>query len=315
MRIFSNILVNLYHNQVSSTTIEGREFNDLRDATRKDACMYTKGALPLATSAVGKLKGFLQNYHNFTFEEWKENLVDIREDVRVFKQTAWAIVAMHQITMTGLVGKQKKAKDMQDKFEILKNGYKTRIDVAKKKAEKAAEWKLVHFVPILGIYQWIKDVKDMRDAHATEVAELAHLNISDKAILAVTTEMIPALTAFFDGVAGIAAFFSVVESDLANLITDDEKRLHYQNYKLNSKTIVQHCNSFIGYIPTVKAYLDAIPFSQEDQNYVDKWLADTKKEIEENFRKEWSDQKQILDCMSKAVVVAWKSIFAIKGLH
>jgi len=319
MRSFSNILVGLYHsNQVSSTTDEGREFNALRDATKKDACMYTKGALPLATSAVGKLKDFLENYDDFTFDEWKESLEDIREDVSGFKKISEEIVKIHQNIMTGLKKKEEQAEVMVGKFQHLKKQYERRRDEARKKAGRANELKFVHFVPIWGLIQAAQDLKDSNDAHATEVAALANLNTSDKAILAVTTGMIPALKAFFDGVSAVAGFFNVIGDDLANLKTDKEKELHYKKYQKKAKRIVQHCNGFIGSIPTVKAYLDAIPYSQNDLNYVDQWLATTKKEIEENFRKNklaaWSDKKQILGVMSETAAEAWKYIFAQKGI-
>lgn len=114
------------------------------------------------------------------------------------------------------------------------------------------------------------------------VAEKQQGKINAAIIKIVREALIPALSAFIDGLNAAAEFFSVIENEIANFqkkgeqAIEDKKKLHYKMMQKKANFVKVSCRNFYAMLPAVRIDLQAIPENPDDQNYVEKWLAEQK---------------------------------------
>ena len=289
MRLFSLTLRSLYvQNEVGTSEELAKEFRRLRYDTSNDAMVYLKGILPVSTKFISSISQYFGHYESLDYKEWYENLPDILQETRGYKELCKTILKMHEDILVPLKKRQDKALDLVKKFQSLKKEYEEKKRELEEGAQRTRNWAIVlSYVPHVGhIAKALMDISasfDMENA----VAKGRKARIEETASLAVSEALIPALGNFIKGISTAAGFFSVMEQELENFQntptkTDhDPKKLHYDVMRSKAKGMKSTCESFYAVLPVVKTDLQAIPTEETDKNYVDQWLEEQKKTIRE----------------------------------
>ncbi|XP_033121896.1 uncharacterized protein LOC117120910 [Anneissia japonica] len=293
MRVFSLCMRSLYaETALSGSSDTTRKINKIRDDTRKDALVYVKGVLPASTMLVRNLKDFFENYEALGFEDWKEILPDILEDVKGYQQCCVEIVELHKKIMTPLKERQDEAKVL---VAELKNLTKE-LEKKKRELEESAQTKSIwaaalFFVPVVNVVATPLLCKSADDDLVNSVAKNAQCVVNNAAVVVISEAMIPALAEFIGGLESIAGFFKVVEEELTTfhnrgeMAMEDAKKQHYLLMKNEAKEIRQGCREFFAMIPGITTDFECIPQSGNDENYVDRWLKKQQEEIKEKYTK------------------------------
>lgn len=252
--------------------------------------VYVKAVLPLSTHVVRSIQEFFEYYSGLTLEEWKENLDDILDEVQGYKQCCTEIVSMHEQIMTPLKVRQDEAKVLVSELKNLTAEFERRQKELEESASTKRAWAIgLAFIPgvnaiatpLLGM----SAESDMAEA----VAKQQECRINEATIVVVSKTMIPAISAFIDGLNAAAGFFSVVENEIATFQSKGEaaklnaKKLHYTMMKKKAQEVETSCRAFYAMLPGVRTDLASIPEKADDQNYVDKWLVKKKEEISKKY--------------------------------
>ena len=97
MRIFSLCLRSLYaENQVGKNCDLEKRFNELRDATKGDALVYCNAILPVCTEVIRSLDSYLDYYTELDYEDWKDGLDDVIDEVTSYEKCCTEVVKLHE---------------------------------------------------------------------------------------------------------------------------------------------------------------------------------------------------------------------------
>ncbi|XP_071834871.1 uncharacterized protein [Apostichopus japonicus] len=291
MRLFTLCLRSLYaENAVGSSASNATEINNIRDQTRRDAIVYVKGILPLCTKVVRCIQEFFEYYEGLKLEEWKESLPDILEEVTGYQQCCTEIVRMHEEMMVPLKKRQDEATVLISELTDLNKVLIRKKAKLEEGAASAKSWAIgLLFIPVVGTIAG--SLLNMRaEGDLTKaVAEGQQVTINEAAILVVGSSLIPALSAFIDGLNAVAGFFNIMKEELTTFHSkgekaiEDTKRLHYKMMKKKAVEIKGSCKEFYAMIPGVRTDLQCIPEKPDDLNYVDKWLIKQQEEIKKKY--------------------------------
>ncbi|XP_071834872.1 uncharacterized protein [Apostichopus japonicus] len=291
MRIFSLCLRSLYAEKaVSSSSDKAIAINEIRDQTRRDAIVYVNGVLPLCTQVVRSIQEFFEYYEGLEHDEWKECLPDILDEVNGYQQCCTEVVKMHEDMMVPLKKRQDKAKILISELKDLNQELSRKVQELEEEAADSNWWaSILSVVPVVNAIATpllrISANSDLGKA----VAEAKQVEINEAAIFVVSHALIPALSAFIDGLNAVAGFFSVMKEELTTFkskgekATQDAKRLHYIMMRKKAVEIIGSCKEFYAMIPGVRTDLRCIPEKPDDQNYVDKWLIKQQERIKKEY--------------------------------
>ena len=101
----------------------------------------------------------------------------------------------------------------------------------------------------------------------------------------------------------VAGFFFVMEQNLESIRSRGEtasgepKKLHYLAMRGKARRCLGLCQNFVGMIPAVMTDLQCVPYSRNDDNFVQQWLVKTKKEIKQKYER----QRQLKGGMKKLI--------------
>lgn len=311
MRMFSLCMRSLYAEQAISSSVEnGSKFIRLRDDTRNDAIVYLKGVMPLNEVMLLKLQEFFEYYESLEFEEWKECVADILEEVEAYQQGCEALVKIHEDLMTTLKEREDKAKVLCKEFGELDAKYEREMEALKASAKGKKGWAFaLAFVPGVNVIATPLLNAAAADDLAQSVAKHEQRQIVLAATKVVSTSLIPAIKHFIEGLQIIAGFFNIMRNELKGFEKmESKKKMHYITLKKKSAEVKSGCRAFHAVLPSVKSDFAAIPSKGTDTNYVDRWLAKQKKTIEETCK-----QKLSLTFMFKALASAVSAPSAIKN--
>jgi hypothetical protein len=304
MHFFSLSMRSLYcEEKVSASVQNGEEFISLRDATRNDAVAYLRGVMPMNETCLMKLQEYFSYYECLKFDEWKECVPDILEEVAAYKEACNALVKVHDTFCVTLKKRQDKAKELCAQFGNLQAQYNKEMLELRKSAKGKHDWALsLAFVPVVGniatpllLYSGYSDLSQA-------VAKRGQQEIMFAASKSVSDVLMPALAQFIKGLETIAGFFNIVYNELRSFDDrmEDKKKLHYVMLSSKAREIKAGCRSFHGILPSVRTDFEAIPTDGTDENYVDQWLKRQKKIIDEN-------------CNQMAIKFLRKALKAVKG--
>ncbi|PIK35681.1 hypothetical protein BSL78_27490 [Apostichopus japonicus] len=260
MRLFSLCLRSLYaENALGSSANKTTGINNIHDQTRQDAMVYVKGILPLSTQMVRFVQEFFENYEGLELEEWEECLPDIIKEVTVFQNCCTEVVRMHEEMMISLKQRQDEAKVLLSELKDLNMGLEKKI--AKLEAEvdrsMALAFRLL-FVPLVGPVATTVLCIKVDGEIAKVVAGGKQLTINEAAIMIVSDYLMPALTAFINGLTAVAGFFDVMKEELTSLESNGKSAVesptkrHYLLMKKKALKITGSCEQFYAMIPGVR---------------------------------------------------------------
>ena len=289
MRTFSLTMRSLYADKAVGTNDElAKRFRNLRDETRNDALVYLKGILPISTKFVSCISEYFEYYEALDFEEWCDMIAEILEETTSNRQLCETLLQMHEDIMVPLKKRRDSAKIMINEFKDLTETYQRQSKDLKENAIYKREWaysllfvppvNLVAY-PLLRLSASIDLVESIAKNKQAEIAEAASITVAEA--------LIPALEEFMTGLRNAAAFFSVMEQELrkfeskAEKAKSEPKELYYKVMKKQAKDMKSICQGFYAVLPDVRTDFLAIPTEGTDQNYVDKWLEQQKKTIQE----------------------------------
>ena len=289
MRIFSLTMRSLYADKAVGTNDElAKRFRTLRDETRNDAMVYIKGILPLSTKFVSCISEYFEYYEVLNFEEWCDVIADILEETTGYRKLCEALVKMYEDFMVPLKKRRDTAMTMIDEFKDLTETYEKQSKELEGIAMDRLKWAHALFfvpgvnfvaVPLLQASASTNLVESIAKSKQAEIAEAASITVAET--------LIPALEKFIDGLRSTAGFFSVMEQELrkfegkAEKAKNEPKKLYYKVMNKQAKDMKSICQGFYAVLPDVRSDFLAIPNEGTDQNYVDKWLEQQKKTIQE----------------------------------
>lgn len=290
IRLFSLSVRSLYVDKAVGTSTEAsQKFRKLRDDTRNDAMVYLKGILPISTKFVSSISEYFEYYYALEYEEWCEMISDILEETIGYRQLCEALLKMHEDILVPLKRRQDEAKLVISEFEKLRGKFAEKQKEFEAKAQVKTEWAegLSSLVPVFGpILESVMQGEAAKDlveavAHKTEV------EVQEAATTAVRDTLIPAIERFIEGITKASGFFSVMELEIRKFESKvekskkDPKKLYYKVMRNQAGDMKSICQAFYAILPAVRTDFEAIPTEGTDQNYVDRWLEEQKKVIEE----------------------------------
>jgi len=289
MRLFSLTMRSLYADKAVGTKAEAsQKFRKLRDETRDDAMVYLKVILPLSTKFVSSISEYFEYYEALKFDEWCEAISDILEETVCYRQITEAVLQMHEDFLVPLKKREDQAKIIITEFRDLQTKFEKMKGELEGKAGTKRTWAIVlAFIPVVNLIACPLLSVSAQSDFAEAVAKGEESKIHEAAALAVSTALIPALSAFIEGIRKAAALFSVMENDLrrfegkAKRGTESPKQAYFSLMKNQAKDMKSICQSFYAALPDVRTDFRAIPEEGTDQNYVDRWLGKQKKIIKE----------------------------------
>ncbi|CAH3025336.1 unnamed protein product, partial [Porites evermanni] len=247
-----------------------KRFRNLRDETRNDAMVYLKGILPICTKFVSCLSEYFEYYEALDFEEWCDMIAEILEETTGYRQLCETLLQMHEDIMVPLKKRRDSATIMINEFKDLTEIYQRQSKDLEEKAIYKREWARYLFqFPVVNLVacplfyvsasvDFVESIAKNKQAEITEAASII-----------------------------AAAFFSVMEQELrkseskAEKAKSEPKKLYYKVMNKQAKSMKSTCQVFYAVLPDVRTDFLAIPTEGTDQNYVDKWLEQQKKIIQE----------------------------------
>lgn len=292
MRYFSLTLRSLYvQNAVGTNAQLAIRFRKLRDDTRNDAMVYLKGILPLSTKFVSSISEYFEYYQALEYDDWCEMISDILKDTIGYRQICETLLKMHEDILVPLKKRKDEAMIMVTEFKDLREEYERQKSKLEAKASDKSIWAcFLAFIPVVNIIATPLLACSAQSDMAEAVAKGMQAHIQEAASITVSQTLIPALEAFTDGIRKAAGFFSVMEQELKTLESKadqaniDPKKLYYKVMNKEAKDMKSTCEMFYAVLPDVRTDFLAIPTEGTDQNYVDRWLAEQKKIIQENCK-------------------------------
>jgi hypothetical protein len=289
MHLFSLSMRSLYCEEKVSPNVEkGKEFISLRDSTRNDAVAYLRGVMPLNETCLMKLQEYFSYYECLKFDEWKECIPDILEEVAAYSGACIALVKIHESYVTTLKKREDEAKQLCAQFQNLQDQYNKDIAELKSSAETKNKWALgLALVPYVGMIAspilMICSSSDLVSA----VAKRGQQEIMFNASKSVSDILMPALAHFIKGLEIVAGFFNIVHNELRSFDDkmEERKRLHFIMLRSKAREIKAGCRAFHGLLPAVRTDFAAIPTDGTDENYVDRWLKKQDKILAESCNK------------------------------
>ncbi|CAG8622910.1 12173_t:CDS:1 [Dentiscutata erythropus] len=275
IRIASVSLLSCYTENASSV----EEFTKLRRSVTTTAKIYCNYVMPFSGLVIRNIKSFLEDYIDFTLEEFEEYLDDKKSDAEQYGKLCQYTLELHQNLLTDFFKTQSDALEVCKilklkckEFETERVKLKHKHDVAAGVAIGLAMIPYVNLIasPAIGYLanEWKK--KSIARKEESFIAAAAASCINDYLISSIQ-EYIVAMTE-------ISGFFKVMEGDLSTLVEHhehDKIKKHYIKVKAISKRIIESCDSYTRSIPECEASLKAIN-NDYDSNYVQKWFRMTK---------------------------------------
>jgi len=307
MHLFSLSMRSLYCEEKVSASVEnGKEFISLRDATRDDAVAYLRGVMPLNETCLMKLQEYFSYYECLKFDEWKECVPDILEEVEDYREVCQALVEVHGTFLVILKKRQSEATELCCKFKNLQVKYDKEVSELRKRAEsrrrdkakakKSWGW-AVGLMMVPGVssiassfFGYGKSGKSGKSGNSyLDKAIVVKSGQKEKifaAIRSVSDILVPALKEFIKGLEIISGFFNIVHRELAGFDSrmEDKKRVHYLLLKTKAREIKAGCRAFHGVLPAVKTDFQAIPTVGLDESYVASWLKKQKTITDEHCK-------------------------------
>lgn len=293
MRIFSTAMRSLYaEKQVNAEAATAEEFLSLRDDTKRDALVYVNGILPVSVKLVRFIGEFCDLYETFgNLQTWRNNLPNIIEEVKGYRQCCEEVVRLHKDIMGPLKDKEDRAKCMVKKMGNLTTEYEEKLKELEQKATGKREMgKTFAQIPELNLIVAPFLFRGANLADAEAIATKFQISISKTATLAVGRTMVPALTSFIKGLETAAGFFAIMEKGLTTFYERGEMtsphvmELHLTIMKKKAREVKHSCQSFFGAVSAVTSDFSCVPSTTSDNKYVDKWLEEQRRKIKNRYR-------------------------------
>ena len=279
----------LYADKAVGTNDElAKRFRNLRDETRNDAMVYLKGILPICTKFVSCLSEYFEYYEALDFDEWCDMTAEILEETTGYRQLCETLLQMHEDIMVPLKKRRDSAKIMINEFKDLTEIYQRQSKDLEEKAIYKREWaRSLLYLPVINLVACPLFYVSASVDFVESLAKSKQAEITEAASITVAEALIPALEEFMTGLRKAGAFFSVMEQELrkceskAEKAKSEPKKLYYKVMNKQAKGMKSTCQVFYAVLPDVRTDFLAIPTEGTDQNYVDKWLEQQKKTIQE----------------------------------
>lgn len=291
MRMFSLSMRSLYaENAVSSKSPVAAKLNKLRDDMKADALVYIKGLLPASTRLIECINDFFDNYVDYSYDEWLSRLPSILEDVTEYTECCKVVVTMHERVMASLKRREDEAKVTLKELKEVNNDYlkmKERLDITIPLQYVGAIALFLVDPPLFGVLAPLLATDcAITIAESTAYSRQAMINVGAAALF--DEAILPSLGRFIDCLKTMAGFFSVMKYKLSSFNRQGRRsevsREHFQRMKSKASQIVSYCTMFYQITPDVRSDFFSLPETPDEENYVDKWLENTKKAIQVEYK-------------------------------
>ena len=264
----------------------------MRDNTRKNALIYSKGVLPVAEGVVQKISTAMDYYQHLGYDDWVECLDDQIEDMKLGDTACQIMIKMHEAIIISLKEDKGKAKMAQEtlRLEVQRLEEKAKIDGFAAKGEYAAAGAAAVLATVAtggaalacgGLALLAAGAGRLIDN--SRIANQANANIANENIDLVETA-IGSLEDFIKGLMGLSAFFTSTSSKMQKIKIMAEKGKapkegFFKIMKSNAQQVELNCEKFLVVAQALKTELNSIPSDPSTDNYVDGWLKDQEKKF------------------------------------
>ncbi|PIK62478.1 hypothetical protein BSL78_00575 [Apostichopus japonicus] len=262
MLIFSRGLRSLYEeNAVEFSSHKAFEINNIRDQTRRDAVVYMKKVLPLSSQMVRAIEEYFDDYEKHELTAWKCELPCILQKVNGYQQCCTEVIRMYEDMMVPLKKRQDEAKVLISELEVLNNELIKRKQALEKEAANSRGWAFgLAFVPGVNLIASPLLSSSANSDMAKAAKEAKQVEINKTSAFVVSDSLIPALSAFLDGLNAVAGFFNIMKEELTAFHSKGEraKRLHYNMMKKKAVEMKGSCKEFYAMIRLVQTDMQCI---------------------------------------------------------
>jgi len=257
---------------------------DMRDEFTGTALVYKERIFPLAGVVIDGINAVFQNYEVLSFEEWKEDLSGIIADVHKFAQQAEFIKNVHKVILVDLKKTQDKGDKVLSTLKLEADNYGLQATKLKQYSDKKRGWAAgMAFIPLIGPLYFAPMLTLLANNDlARATAAQTEADIAVATADTITSVLVVALNEFIAGVEYFSGFFRLLESTLNRMeaqtdidiegLREAQLKRHYRLVRDSAKEIRKSTVAYISMIPTIESNLEAIPASQDLQNYVQTWL-------------------------------------------
>ena len=248
---------------------------------RSDAVIFSKKVLPLSDLVVLNMRGVFDNYAQLEYEDWKECVEEIIEEVQQYEKLCTLLVQLYGDLMTSLKQSQDEAsKNIVgiDELNIELNAMmsKLKIEIEEQElmakehgraAENISTWANVLAIPTLGIsklatYNVVeRNHQAARNASAEakqgmekQSDAIKDFEIAKQACFLTKGVLIPCIEEFLGGLSACATFFADTRAELELMGKGGDSAVSKRHYKLMSskaKKIITDCKCWVAAIPEV----------------------------------------------------------------
>ncbi|KXJ22389.1 uncharacterized protein LOC110252602 isoform X1 [Exaiptasia diaphana] len=279
IRMFSESMKKRFVDQALRSDPEScAKYKKLRNDTKNDALVYINAVLPIVEVVVSEIEGVFEHFMNLNNEDLYKQFHGMLEELQNCRQLCDMARSMNENMMVTLKRREDKAKEVELEIRELQQ------ECVRKQSEfeKSAEFKrkmaiALSFVPVVNLFAapplFVAANSDKKDA----LVQRTEAQAKDAAATAVLETLIPALTAFTEGLGTVAGFLSEMESELIKCHANGERCMKdsFKSFSdvmklVNASNILMKCKDFRWVLPSVKTdFLAICPDDGTDDEEID----------------------------------------------
>lgn len=278
IRMFSESMKKRFVDQALSSDPEScAKYQKLRNDTKNDALVYINAVVPIIEEVVSEIENVITHFMYLNDKELQREVNGMLDELHNCRQLCEMAKTMNEDTMVTLKQREDKAKEVEKEIRELQ------VECERKQFEfeKSAEFKrklAIGFSLVPGINLivapalFIASNSDKKDA----LVQGSEAQAKGAAATAVLETLIPALTAFIEGLGAVAGFFAEMENEIKKCHNEGEKWMrrslgpHSDLMKRNATNVLMKCKEFRYVLPSVKTDFRAIcPDDGTDDEEID----------------------------------------------
>ena len=283
------------HNQsaVSGEHSCAANFLKLRNETRKNAENFVHSLLPMSDDVVRKIKAYVFGIKACDFEDWSEDLEEIREEMVKAGRASSLLMEGHASMMKVLKKNEEDADISFQEMDLLKKVYEDETNLLLTAASHHLSRKktyeqigLIFWLPTLGlITRWSQaraeqEQRKIEESLLKASASKRNLEILIEAANLTKKSLIPSIKIFLAGHKACNAFIEATTEQLSKLSNKEEGdktvalRSYFQKMKKHANELDNDCQRVITSSSHFRTDLKSISSEPGDGNHVDEWLVE-----------------------------------------
>ncbi|XP_075254652.1 uncharacterized protein LOC142346050 isoform X2 [Convolutriloba macropyga] len=307
---FCGLLSLFGENQVTGSDVTTETFLRVRDLVRQQAIVYAAKVLPMTEKLMLKISQFLDYFLDLDYSTWADILDTVVEDLDELVKFCGIVIELHKDIISKLHENEREAELGVKLMGELEAFYREESEKLKKEARQCKkdasghrDFRKLFAVATCGIsylyssHQAAGCERNAAKNTAMAIAKQENADIAGTAVLLTVQYLIPAIQDFITSLNICCAYFSKTKFKLAKARETgdkDKKEAYFKIMRARALEISKLSEDYVVFLPLAVSYLGAIPEEPDDKNYVDKWLAEQIKKIEEKNAQETSFMSMVL---------------------